>query len=169
MPLEQPETMTKDLENMTKPVPTAIYEICKIHDFPKDFCPYCKDLEIEILKLELSNTKYQREIFECTSKGLFEEIERLKSGNFTPEELQNLCHNLSCDECKLFIKGCRDYQMKLFGYKKVRKALDELYVEWVKDFVCKECGSYPNPDGCIDHHRGCSREGMIDRVEELVP
>ena len=44
------------------------------------------------------------------------EIQRLKSGRFTPEEFQNLCHETdkpcSAEE---FAEGCRAYQKQLFG------------------------------------------------------
>jgi hypothetical protein len=43
------------------------------------------------------------------------EVERLKRGDFTPEEFQNLCHNLSEDDKEKFVEGCREYQKKLFG------------------------------------------------------
>ena len=47
---------------------------------------------------------------------LIEENHRLKSGNFTEEEFQNLCHNVSIQEGRArFEEGCRDYQRKLFG------------------------------------------------------
>lgn len=60
-------------------------------------------------------------IFELTRENeiLKKEINRLKEGNLSEEEFQNLCHNL----CKLkltreqFEQGCRDYQDKLFGKK----------------------------------------------------
>jgi hypothetical protein len=44
------------------------------------------------------------------------EIARLREGNFTPEEFQNICHNLppSCGPAE-FRRGCRDYQRRLFG------------------------------------------------------
>lgn len=44
------------------------------------------------------------------------ENQRLKEGNFTPEEFQNLCHNLGRD-CTLpvFDQGCKSYQESLFG------------------------------------------------------
>ena len=43
------------------------------------------------------------------------EVARLKSGDFTEEEFQNLCHNLDeSDECR-FKAGCEAYQAKLFG------------------------------------------------------
>ena len=46
---------------------------------------------------------------------LREEVERLKSGNFTEEEFQNLCHNMTTDDLCRFRKGCEEYQRKLFG------------------------------------------------------
>lgn len=43
------------------------------------------------------------------------EIERLKRGAFTPEEFQNLCHNLEGCTREEFQRGCTEYQRKLFG------------------------------------------------------
>lgn len=43
------------------------------------------------------------------------EVARLKSGKFTPEEFQNLCHNYSEDDYEKFCDGCDDWQKKLFG------------------------------------------------------
>jgi hypothetical protein len=46
------------------------------------------------------------------------EIERLKRGDFTPEEFQNLCHNRHADPMctpEDFFAGCAEYQRKLFG------------------------------------------------------
>lgn len=44
------------------------------------------------------------------------EIRRLKNGEFTEEEFQNLCHNRSVQEgaCR-FKQGCEEYTKKLFG------------------------------------------------------
>lgn len=40
---------------------------------------------------------------------------RLRRGDFTEAEFQNLCHNFSeCDK-ERFKQGCREYQAKLFG------------------------------------------------------
>lgn len=50
------------------------------------------------------------------------EISRLKEGNFTPEELQNLCHNLKTDKLEEFRAGCRSYQCQLFGLDAVVRA-----------------------------------------------
>lgn len=46
---------------------------------------------------------------------LIGEIHRLKEGNFTEEEFQNLCHNFSEEDKCRFKQGCIDYQKKLFG------------------------------------------------------
>jgi hypothetical protein len=50
---------------------------------------------------------------------LVAEVRRLKRGDFTPEEFQELCHNLherpgGCTR-DVFAAGCREYQEKLFG------------------------------------------------------
>lgn len=43
-------------------------------------------------------------------------IDRLKSGKFTPEELQQLCHSGDdSSEYQAFVDGCAQYQKKLFG------------------------------------------------------
>ena len=44
-----------------------------------------------------------------------DEADRLRRGDFTPEEFQNLCHNFSEDDKQKFFQGCREYQKKLFG------------------------------------------------------
>jgi hypothetical protein len=46
---------------------------------------------------------------------LLSEIDRLKCGDFTEDEFQMLCHNLSEDDKDRFFKGCEEYQRKLFG------------------------------------------------------
>ena len=46
------------------------------------------------------------------------EIDRLKLGDFTEEEFQNLCHRFSPDDAARFKAGCEDYQRKLFGEEK---------------------------------------------------
>ncbi len=40
---------------------------------------------------------------------------RLRRGDLTEEEVQNLCHNLPEDCPKKFAEGCRAYNAKLFG------------------------------------------------------
>lgn len=64
----------------------------------------------EAVKLQLPYVMFsQDEFFE-----IFDEIQRLKQGNFTEEEFQNLCHNFSEDDEVRFKQGCIDYQKKLF-------------------------------------------------------
>lgn len=95
------------------------------------------------------------------------EVERLKRGEFTPDELQNLCHNLSADDACAFLRGCRAYQLQLFGRDKVKTALDQLYEEWIERNRCRECNAWPDASGLIEHLRQCSQ--WETRVEELAP
>lgn len=47
---------------------------------------------------------------------LCDEVERLKRGDFTEEEFQNLCHNTDIQAgFDVFAKGCEAYQQKMFG------------------------------------------------------
>lgn len=48
---------------------------------------------------------------------LLAEIDRLKAGDFTEDEFQNLCHKFGPDDRCRFEAGCREYQDKLFGPK----------------------------------------------------
>lgn len=50
-------------------------------------------------------------------KKLLSEINRLKSGDFTEEEFQNLCHKFQEDDACRFAEGCVRYNEKLFGDK----------------------------------------------------
>ena len=60
-------------------------------------------------------------VWECSTcadvvlKSLEAEIARLKKGDFTEEEFQNLCHNFSETDKAAFVLGCQNYQKKLFG------------------------------------------------------
>ncbi len=49
---------------------------------------------------------------------LLETVARLKRGDFTPDEFQNLCHHRDekpgCTQAD-FDRGCREYQANLFG------------------------------------------------------
>lgn len=45
------------------------------------------------------------------------EYARLLRGEFTEEEFQNLCHNMTTDDACRFKAGCEAYQKKLFGDK----------------------------------------------------
>lgn len=48
---------------------------------------------------------------------LIKEVERLRKGDFTEEEFQNLCHNFSTEDACRFKQGCIEYQKQLFGDK----------------------------------------------------
>jgi len=50
---------------------------------------------------------------------LKKENERLKAGDFTPEEIQNFCHKLNDTVPRQqFEEGCNEYQNRLYGVKK---------------------------------------------------
>jgi hypothetical protein len=51
----------------------------------------------------------------CVINRLGSEVKRLREGRFTPEEIQNLCHNRHPCSREEFEQGCRDYTNKLFG------------------------------------------------------
>lgn len=63
---------------------------------------------------------------ESTLNFLQKEVLRLKEGKFSPEELQNLCHNLTTLDRIAFLKGCKSEQEKLFG-KINPKEIQEIY------------------------------------------
>jgi hypothetical protein len=47
---------------------------------------------------------------------LCDEVERLRGGDFTPQEFQNLCHNTDIQAgFEAFADGCEAYQQKMFG------------------------------------------------------
>lgn len=48
-------------------------------------------------------------------KEILAEMRRLKTGDFSEEEFQNLCHNFDEADADRFALGCRDYQKLLFG------------------------------------------------------
>lgn len=65
----------------------------------------------------MNNSDLITKIIELETKvvQLESEINRLKEGNFTAEECQNLCHNLQNVTLPVFDAGCKLYQEKLFG------------------------------------------------------
>src|SRR5215467_88781 len=64
---------------------------------------------------------------------LFNELERLKRGDFTEAEFHNLCHNLKADDRKRFEQGCKDYQDKLFGCR--GKSREQKLIEAGNDLI----------------------------------
>lgn len=69
-----------------------------------------------------------------------QEIERLKRGDFTPAEFQNLCHSKTVqDGFGDFVVGCHEYQQQLFGVsayevitevERLKDAVVDAAVEW---------------------------------------
>lgn len=62
-----------------------------------------------------------------------EEIKRLLRGDFSPDEFQNLCHNMTCEDRTNFEKGCLEYQNKLFGPQKLEYQEIPQDVYWNSD------------------------------------
>lgn len=61
------------------------------------------------------------------SELLLKENERLKSGNFSDAEFQNLCHNLpDRHDAQKFCDGCEKYQQQLFGWSPITKLKDQV-------------------------------------------
>lgn len=90
---------------------------------------------------------------------LLQEIDRLKRGEFTEEEFQNLCHNWSEDDICRFKQGCEDYQRKLFGFKKVEdeREKDKFKKKYEgKTVYCCECSAeYPMYDLVVEDKVFC--------------
>lgn len=74
------------------------------------------DDTILLAEMDAAYAYLKQRLIECatTIRNLQEENERLKRGEFTPEEVQNFCHNLK-GTLKEFCKGCEEYQQKLYG------------------------------------------------------
>lgn len=51
----------------------------------------------------------------ATARAAMAEIERLREGEFSGTEFQNLCHCIPENDRDAFFTGCTDYQRKLFG------------------------------------------------------
>ena len=60
--------------------------------------------------------RYENQALRVQIKLLRQEIERLKEGNFTEKEFQNLCHNKQVqDGFENFCNGCDEFQKQLFN------------------------------------------------------
>lgn len=79
-------------------------------------CPICgqKPMNCDCTELERTSHNEIEELEEQLEKANTE-IARLKRGEFTEEEFQNLCHNLNENDYCRFKKGCEEYQEMLFG------------------------------------------------------
>lgn len=58
---------------------------------------------------------------------LKQENRRLKAGDFTEEEFQNLCHRFGEDDACRFGAGCIEYNLKLFGLDSALEWVDVGY------------------------------------------
>lgn len=65
---------------------------------------------------------------------LIDDWHRLKRGDFTEEEFQNLCHNCDENDAARFKKGCEAYQRKLFG----TSSIDD-YAKYVIEQIREKC------------------------------
>lgn len=88
----------------------------------------------ESLRQALVESDAQCQLLHENLKKSNEEVARLKSGKFTSDELQGICHNLSVEDECAFKAGCENYQAVLFGkgsLKQEREAVARL----VKDYT----------------------------------
>lgn len=89
---------------------------------------------LRVYQLSLSDVKLPNK--------LVEDNERLREGDFTPEEFQNLCHCIPENNQDAFFTGCAEYQKKLFGvserenYNKALKDLFSLFTKGHNDVWC---------------------------------
>lgn len=68
------------------------------------------------------------------------EVERLRRGDFTEEEFQNLCHKFGEGDYERFCDGCDEYQRKLFGKDRscdLLKRHDEEMLSRRKEFLAR--------------------------------
>lgn len=60
--------------------------------------------------------KHRRNMLGNALSFLSNEVDRLKAGNFTPDEFQNFCGDCTVqDGFESFVQGCRTYQKQLFN------------------------------------------------------
>lgn len=73
-------------------------------------------LKLQEYLVDLETARTERWEAESRSRELTKEVERLSSGNWTKEEIHNICHNLhgkvSIGE---FAEGCRKEMLKVYG------------------------------------------------------
>lgn len=83
--------------------------------------PSDKDIVVEARERLARNRQTHRigrliEVRSGLLRALANEVERLRRGDFTAEEFQNLCHNTDVQAgFDAFADGCEAYQQKLFG------------------------------------------------------
>jgi multidrug resistance efflux pump len=93
------------------------------------------------------------------------EVERLKRGDFTADEFQNLCHNntemeAAGNTAEEFCKGCETYQVKLFGKSPIASLRSKL--DAAEALLRRIHGAY------TDDARYAHRI-IIDEIPEMFP
>ncbi len=63
----------------------------------------------------LAEDGYATDSQRATARAAMAEIERLREGEFSDTEFQNLCHCMPENDRDAFFTGCTEYQRKLFG------------------------------------------------------
>lgn len=121
----------------------------------------------------------------CEIDRLRAEIVRLKRGDFTPEEFQNLCHHRDekpgCTRLD-FEKGCRAYQTELFGLAPPQEFVDLCYEKnlaeeeaaalraWVERLsgALQRCAAAMATVHGYDYTIGDDYEPALDHARELI-
>lgn len=91
------------------------------------------------------------------------EIERLKRGDFTADEIHAMCHKLEAlVPAGEFARGCADFQVKLYGRAPTRDALERL-----KNTISEllTLVHQPNP---TDPAKWCVRKGSGKAFSALI-
>lgn len=80
--------------------------------------------EVRLLQSQLEGESKARELMNYQAERgaellheVKQEIRRLKAGEFTEEEFQNLCHKFQDGDARRFAFGCLAHNQKLFGQR----------------------------------------------------
>ncbi len=88
------------------------------------------------------------------------ELKRLRAGQFTEAEFEELCHHLTSAQVRRYEKTLEDFGSKIIGFKAPKDAaeaqrLKERYAGQTEP--CCECGEdYPKGELVIDGHVFCA-------------
>lgn len=100
-------TTGKSLEDLSKGKPQSLGTLCRaVHSINPNI--------LQQLKARLSKSTPDDKVEVYWLDEAIKEIERLKRGDFTPQEFQDLCHNMTPTDEASFRKGCDEYITKLF-------------------------------------------------------
>jgi hypothetical protein len=110
------------------------------------------------------------------SKGdLAKEITRLKAGDFSEEEFQNLCHKFQDTDKQRFCDGCEAYQIKLFGSSPITELKKDgerltIFIEQEWFLECADLG-LDNEWRVYDRYHtpvGSSRHGARNAIDKAI-